>query len=206
MCRPSLLVLISLSAACASSTPVTRPVAPPADPDAIPAWLLPADACPADVARATEVPSEGYAGVCETHLDSCMTDCQASIPTACQAAGYQMQALGRLRVADALYLRACSLGNASGCTNRAAGLLANEPDLPDGAACAARTFEITCRQHDPWGCTMFGRALATGEGVPMDVERALAILPLAGVEDETFDACTAARELMTRIQASPAAP
>jgi A/G-specific adenine glycosylase len=53
--------------------------------------------------------------------------------------------------AQALYQRACMLGEPSGCTNRAAGMFRGKRRDPGIMRCAARTFERTCALHDAWG-------------------------------------------------------
>ena len=53
-------------------------------------------------------------------------------------------------------MRSCALGEGSGCTNAAAGMLKEHPEDP----CINRTFERVCdRGQDAWACTMFGNAL-----------------------------------------------
>lgn len=114
---------------------------------------------------------------------------------ACYAAAGQLEK--RIpRLGEALYLRACRLGVTSGCTNRAAGILVQEADRPDGETCAARTFELTCARRDPWGCTMLGNALMKGQGIAQDLARARQILAGSCRLGEADDACRAARELM----------
>lgn len=216
--RMSLVLSLATAVAAAvaalgcGSAPTPGPVAPTPTPVAtsstttdaiggVPAWLRPADACPADVAAATAVAVDRWAGTCDVDLASCLRRCEAREPTACYAAALHVQAGKRdVPLEDALFLRACALGIASACTNRAAAIQVREPDRPGGAACATRTFELACAQRDPWGCTMFGFNLAHGTGVETDRARALAVLPGACVDSEADPACQAARGLATMIE------
>jgi hypothetical protein len=203
----AITVLVGFLMGCASTTTTTtRPGTSPGDP-ALPSWLLPTDACPADVVSAVEVPMAPFEGMCEPALESCMRRCEAQDAVACYAAALHIQhSHARPQLSEALFLRACQLGISSGCTNRAAGILKLEPGRAGGDVCAARTFEISCNRHDPWGCTMYGLLLSIGKGVRQDVDQALAVLPggcSAGPDDA---ACVAAQDLIHRLQPLPAEP
>lgn len=192
--------------ACGGGRGAAKPVAPAVDAAVVevPAWLLPDDACPAEAVGLTAAPSEPFAELCAAGLDGCLARCQGDDATACYAAALEVQAEGgRPRLEGALFLRACALGHASGCTNRAAALATSVTSTPEEDACAARTFEISCARRDPWGCTMLGRGLAEGLGVDRDVERARAVLPRACEADQADPACEAARALLHDLEASP---
>jgi hypothetical protein len=106
---------------------------------------------------------------------------------------------------EALFLRACSLGIASGCTNRAAGIMMDEEHRPGALECASRTFDAMCQRDDPWACTMLAFNLERGLGIARDLTRALEVLPggcRLGVEDE---ACQHALEVKKEIEAARAA-
>jgi hypothetical protein len=139
--------------------------------------LFPADDCPVDVApervELVKYLSEG----CAPDIRTCMKACKGGDANACYAAALRTQELKKSPArSEALFLRACRLGIVSGCTNRAAGILL-EPESPVRARCAARTFERMCR----------------------DVDRALRVLPTACLANEKDPACTAARELIEKI-------
>lgn len=102
----------------------------------------------------------------------------------------------------ALFLRACRLGIASGCTNTAAYIVRVEQPAAPRLTCAVRTFELTCNRGDPWGCTMLGELLAEGHGVPRDLQRALRVLPRGCVLGEDDPACLRARQLQVLILAA----
>lgn len=195
-----LSALVIWLVSCASSARSMRASDAEGD-EGLPTWLLPADACPADVVPDEEAHLDTFVGVCQD-VAPCLERCEARDPTACYAAALRVQEVGlEPRLENALFLRACQLGISSGCTNRAAAILAQEPDRPGGETCAARTFEVACARLDPWGCTMFGAMLRTGRGVPKDLDRALQVLAggcRLGPEDE---ACVVANELMEQIRA-----
>lgn len=102
---------------------------------------------------------------------------------------------------EALFLRACKLGIVSGCTNRAAAMINLKADDEKAVKCAVDTFEKTCEQDDPWGCTMFAYALVAGQGGrPKDLDKALQVLSKSckyGIGD---DACQAANKLAEEIK------
>jgi hypothetical protein len=208
MTRVVVVVLVVWLAACPRAAPTPAPVlqnasaAPAAVDDSVPDWLLPDDACPADVAAAVEARGGEFVGVCDGDLAVCLRRCEDGEAIMCYAAAVRVQALGGApRLEDALFLRACVLGNASACTNRAASIAYREPDRLDGDVCASRTFELACDRRDPWGCTMFGRDLAFGRGIAPDLHRALEVLPGACQFDAADPACIAARGLMEEIEA-----
>jgi hypothetical protein len=145
--------------------------------------------------------------MCEADFGGCLKKCEARDSTACYALALDVQARQeKPELSEALFLHACRLGVASGCTNRAAGMLHFEPDRAGTKECAARTFEMTCDRGDPWGCTMFGLSLMTGQGVDVDIERALAVLPGGCAEGSEDPACVAAQELIRQIQAGRQVP
>jgi TPR repeat protein len=102
--------------------------------------------------------------------------------------------------AQALFLRSCRLGYASGCTNAAAGRLQGGPM----DQCSLRTFQQICdRAGDPWACTMLGSALERGEATSRDPARARAALAKACHADQEDSACQAAKAILSRLAAPP---
>ena len=88
-----------------------------------PDWLPSLDQCPADAMPARETKSGYFKSRCENALERCLQNCRAGDAPDCYAAA---QALLRVKkdssIPQALFLRACAMGVASGCTNRAASM------------------------------------------------------------------------------------
>lgn len=143
-----------------------------------PAWLLPMELCPADIAPPQELERLYLAKDCAPDLAACVSRCGEGDGNACFGAALRLQELqGVTDFSERLYLRACGLGLYSGCTNRAAGISQHEPARVDGKTCVARTYQLMCDRKDAWACTMLGLALIRGEGVQKDLDRALEVLP-----------------------------
>jgi len=158
-----------------------------------PSWLFPADACPADVMSNRNVAVQYLGNICIAAMGACVARCRLANANACYAAALAAQTLKRDVAAEALFLRACKLGVASGCTNGAAGM----PD--EEKACAIRSFEKTCKLDDPWGCTMFGAYLVRGDGIAKDHERARAVLAKSCKYGEEDEACRWAKGILQEI-------
>ena len=168
-----------------------------------PAWLFPFTQCPADVFPGANTPVNygGYA--CASHLDACLEQCRSNDASACYLAALRAQEVkAPMDYSEALFLKACSLGVASGCTNRAAGMIVNESNTSNLWACANRTFEAMCNQDDPWACTMWGHSLLLGRSVQRDVARAREVLPKGCLLGEDDPACEAARKLLKETDAT----
>ncbi|MBO0766167.1 MAG: sel1 repeat family protein [Hyphomicrobiaceae bacterium] len=160
-----------------------------------PDWLPSLDKCPADVMPAGETKSGFYEGRCEGNLKECLSHCQNGDGSDCYASAVALQKVKNSPVSEALFLRACALGVASGCTNRAASMVSGH----DGEPCAIRTFAAACDRLDPWACTMFGFHLVRGIGIGKDHERARQVLSKSCQHGETDEACRAARALMKEL-------
>lgn len=170
-----------------------------------PAWLFPATDCPADVMPGYDRDSGYVAGRCEGDLAGCAARCEAEDGGDCYALALVLESRETETQSDepvfeALYLRACRLGLATGCTNRAAGLVYRDPVTAESDACAARTFAETCSRDDAWGCTMYGFHLMSGRGVAKDLDQATRMFEKACGYDETFVACTKAKRLLKQIE------
>jgi TPR repeat protein len=186
---------IGCGAGPAANTPAT-PTAP-ASVNAVPTWLVD-NSCPADVMPAKTV--EGDYSKCMAGDASCIATCKGGGAVACYGAALHQQAQKHLELSDALFLRACKLGAASGCTNRAASLLASSPNpTPATLRCASATFERSCAAHDPWGCTMFATMLVRGMGTVQDLNRARMVLDDSCIHGDTDPACGAAATLRLQI-------
>ena len=140
-----------------------------------PAWLPLEDPCPADLLPAS-FRSESYSiEACRGgRLRDCLDECRRGSAVSCYGAalGAQREPV-RAAGVQKLFLEACRLGFASGCTNGAAGRLLGAP-MDD---CSFRTFDAVCtRARDPWACTMFGRELLHGVASRRDLGRVRAVL------------------------------
>jgi TPR repeat protein len=161
-----------------------------------PAWLPSLDQCPADVMPTRETKSDFYEGRCKSTLEQCLRNCGAGNAGDCYASALILQSVKEdSPVPNALFLRACALGVASGCTNRAAAM-----DSGPGVPCAVRTFAAACDRNDPWACTMIGMHLVRGIGIDKDHERARQLLSKSCRYGETDEACRAAKGLMKEIR------
>ena len=165
-----------------------------------PAWLFPFDQCPADVFPGVESPLDYRGQECASNIEPCLNRCQSDDPNACYVTALVLQRMNApAEYSEALFLKACSLGGASGCTNRAAGIIVHSPDDAVPWPCVNRTFEAMCRQDDPWACTMWGKSLLHGLGMPSDVARARQVLPKGCRLSEDDLACVTARKLLAEI-------
>lgn len=148
----------------------------------------------------TPIDSDYSLSRCQANLEACRARCEAGDGIECFALALSVQALDTdFVIAEALFLRACRLGIAAGCTNRAAGMTYLGPSTPALNECAARTFRMSCERGDAWGCTMYGDHLMRGLGVPKDLDLAARMLARACTYDESFIACTRAKELLQKI-------
>ncbi len=165
-------------------------------------WMDDSARCPAAVMR-KKAGADAIADVSCGGRDvtACFARCRAGEANACYRLAYELQQANLEESAyAALYQRSCILGEASGCTNRAAGMLNVRPKNPDVRQCAAQTFTRTCALEDAWGCTMRGSLLYAGIGVEKNAKLALEALD-KGCEysDETHEACKSAERLKEQI-------
>jgi TPR repeat protein len=163
-----------------------------------PDWLPSLDTCPADVMPARETKNELYEGRCASTLEQCLRSCRSGNANDCYASALVLQKVkAGSSVSEALFLRACALGIASGCTNRAAAMV-----MTAGGAnpCAIRTFAAACDHSDPWACTMTGMHLLRGLGMAKDPKRAREVLSKACRFGEADEACRTAKGLMREIR------
>jgi TPR repeat protein len=172
-----------------------------------PAWLFPAADCPAGIMPAHDEDPHYVPGKCASDLAGCAEGCKSNDAGDCLALALALEERERGTetetdepIFEALYLRACRLGIASGCTNRAAGMAYREPESAKANACAARTYQKTCRRDDAWGCTMYGFHLMRGKGVGKDPDLAIRMFRKACGFDEEFEACIKAKRLLKEIE------
>lgn len=169
--------------------------------------------CPADVAgaRAARGTAVGTMATVDCQRDpvACHQRCEARDGEACLNLARAIEA-EEPRLSPnfwkPLYTAACELGQASGCTNRAAALRNLEgPDPLDHVAepaahCEFRSFQYACAHDDAWGCTMLGQALLNGEGIAASPGEAHAMFAKACAIDLDFEACEFARKMEAPTQ------
>jgi hypothetical protein len=168
-----------------------------------PAWSRLLAACPADAFPGGDQRLNYLAEGCASNLVGCLDRCQGRNGNACYAAALRVQELKAPdKYSDTLFMRACELGIASGCTNRAAAMAGGEGEDAAAWKCPNRTFEAMCEQEDPWACTMWGGSLWYGRGIKQDVHAARKVLPKGCSYGEDDPACVGARELLKEIAAA----
>jgi hypothetical protein len=177
--------------------------------EARPSWLFGSERCPAEAIGPVTARRSGVASAsCGTNPAGCLARCKADVADACYWLALAVQsAKAPVFISERLYYRACELGDASGCTNRGAGILeeSRKDDRPS-RACAARTFRAACDRGDPWGCSMLAEALANGDGVPRDLSAALKALEGSCTFGPDDTACQAALRLRARLEKVLAPP
>jgi TPR repeat protein len=159
-----------------------------------PDWLPKLDTCPADALPARDGPTDFSLDRCTSSVEQCLDRCRANDASDCYAAAIVLQRAKDGPVPQALFLKACTLGLVSGCTNRAASM-----DSGDDISCSMRTYQLACDRRDPWACTMTGFHLARGVGVAKHIERARKALAGACRFGDGDDACLAAKQLLKDI-------
>jgi TPR repeat protein len=159
-----------------------------------PDWFPSLDACPADVLPARDGPTDFSIERCSNSVEQCLDRCRANDASDCYAAALVLQRAKDGPVPQALFLKACTLGFVSGCTNRAASM-----DSGNEISCSIRTYRLACDRRDPWACTMTGFHLIRGIGVEKDDDRARKALSGSCRFGEGDDACAAARKLLKEI-------
>lgn len=171
--------------------------------EAKPEWLFGNMACPSEVMPANAGKPKYMSEGCKDNPGRCLERCQAEDPSACYALALLTEEYAEPanQGPQALYLRSCRLGIASGCTNRAANIAEMKPDDPHAQKCATDTFQKTCDQNDSWGCSMLGFALYQGIGRPKNIVEAEKALRKAceTSTDKSGPACKNATELMDRL-------
>ena len=171
-----------------------------------PKWLFTDDVCPLEVFP--KVVDEKFYSFesCAENADICLDKCRDNDGAACYSLAVSLQRKKGLEqnISEFLFLRACRLGYISGCTNRAARILNDQPKDEKSLKCAVDTFEKSCEKGDPWGCTMFGNMLYLGITRPKDNEKALQVLSKSCKYGEDDAACVRAKELIEEISRSKA--
>jgi TPR repeat protein len=159
-----------------------------------PDWLPDLAKCPIDVMPARETKLDYSSDRCATDLERCLDNCRAGDASDCYASALILQRVRNNPISEALFLKACSLGIVSGCTNRAASM-----ENSGRSDCVVQTFQRGCDHNDPWACTMFGFHLVRGIGIAKDRERARQVLSKSCRFGETDKACLSGRGLLKEI-------
>lgn len=167
-----------------------------------PKWLFEDFVCPLEIFPAVETKLNYSLANCAENPEDCLNECKNKDGNNCYALALLVQDKKGIDqdYSEALFLRSCQLGIISGCTNRAARIF--DSNVEKDVICAAKTFEKTCDKNDPWGCTMFGVALALGAGIEENIERALQVFPKACQYREDHESCKAAKDWMKKIEES----
>lgn len=178
-----------------------------------PAWLPAEETCPLDVMpmefKETRWDSEMCTG---GRLEECLRECERGGGESCYGAAQDVLREERevLKKAQSipgkaqsipgsqlLFMRACQLGEGSGCTNAAAGRIKKNGEMDD---CSFKTFGLACdRASEPWACTMFGKELAIGpisRRNPVLARKVLARSCRNGTEDAACSAAGTVLKLM----------
>jgi TPR repeat protein len=167
------------------------------------AWLTDAKACPVDLMPSNLQLGLGAELDCEgSNIAGCLARCRRHEVEACYWLAQELLVKKQHEASDVLFQRACLLGEASGCTNRAASMRRAQSGDGEVLSCTARSFQKTCEAGDPWGCTMYGSALHRGEGVARDDAAAIGFYDRAcELTDTDADrSCEAARKYSQEIQ------
>lgn len=156
--------------------------------------------CPAYTSPSEQTPlSNSYGDIistCENNKFKCYQLCLKGDGVACYFSALSLQAANYKFPAEQLFQRSCELGVASGCTNRAAGMLNFIEQLTaEQKKCIFSTFEKTCDWRDPWGCTMFADQLISEKNTKPNYKKALDVLNYSCKYGNDDPACQSAKEL-----------
>lgn len=138
---------------------------------------------------------------CETNQSKCYQLCLENDAVACYFSALSLQEANYKLPAEQLFQRSCELGVASGCTNRAAGMLNFTEHLSaEQKKCIFSTFEKTCDWRDPWGCTMFADQLIAEGNTEPHYKKALNVLNYSCKYGDDDPACQSAKQLRSFIK------
>lgn len=168
-----------------------------------PAWLAETQRCPAEfLARKEESLRTNREYACPSgNPGECFARCVSGAAESCYWLGQTLQEKkATTEAVDALFVRSCKLGIASGCTNFTAGLPDGKKDKPEVRACTLQTYERTCGHNDPWGCTMYAFELTRHNHSAADRTKALAALAKSCLNGQDDPACNYGHALRQRLQ------
>ena len=172
-----------------------------------PEWLFSAVSCPVDLLPKHAEKPKFLSDGCADSPNGCIKKCQTGDASACYSLALLIQEHTEIgnEVSEALFLRSCSLGIVSGCTNRAAIIFESKKDDPIAEKCAVDTFEKACSLDDAWACTMYGFALLEGISREKNLKESDLILSKACALSSSpqHPACAKANELRKLIKSNP---
>jgi TPR repeat protein len=174
--------------------------------------------CPADLFRSRTRMSASFIRVargsdksCDTRVGHCFSGCMGGDGNSCLRLAYVFQRNKdhvAPRVYEPLFTLACAAGEAAGCTNRAAGIrngdYADDPfrERPEAEreTCQFRSFKLSCREGDSWGCYMLGQSHRYGEGTRRSAAKARGAYRKTCRLAPDFESCEYAREALQEIR------
>lgn len=170
--------------------------------EARPSWLMDdAGRCPADLlpSRFELAPYEPE-GCIGGRLSDCVSGCERGSGNDCYLTANEVQGGWRdEELSVALFIRACRLGIASGCTNAAAARLQKTSAADD---CARTTFTRVCdAASDAWACAMAANDLLSTRRDGANDDRIRALLEKACRHGPSDEACRTAQSLMEKLDA-----
>lgn len=162
--------------------------------------------CPADFAHPA-IPLDDWTVLdCDTDAALCLARCLRGSATYCLALAYALQRAEQSEIireaTEMIFAKACAVGSAAGCTNRAAGLLNSQPieDAPEALLqCTLRSFDYACHRGDAWGCTMIALLAAQGKGTKKDPDRARRAANRACVLWPDSEPCTGGKNFLRQF-------
>ena len=137
--------------------------------------------CPTELYNDKGIEYFDYTDSCKQNPDNCLTRCLSGNPQFCFSLAYNIQQNENPNEVayESLYAKSCEFGMPLGCTNRAAGILNMEhtakgsSSIENPLKCLAETFDKTCEENEPWGCSMSGLVHWQGEGTVKNNELAV---------------------------------
>ncbi len=155
--------------------------------------------CPESLYGGQDIGYQSFIEDCRVNQSECLKTCLAGDANRCLGLGHvYVDIEDESLYSNALYARACKLGAVSACTNRAAGIQKYESSRL-GESCSYKTFKLTCKNNDEWGCTMLGLSLYKGLDTTKDHKEALKVLHKSCEIDEEHEACGYARSMIKNI-------
>lgn len=159
--------------------------------------------CPAEIMPKTVLEDEvRESAACDQGIEQCYAECAQDQGYACY---YTARALQKNRLyyeSEQMFQKSCRLGVASGCTNRAAGMLHLLRDRSAAQTqCITETFNKSCALNDPWGCSMYARQLIEQDDSQATRQKALKVLQKSCLNGQDDPACIDAQRTIAEIKA-----
>ncbi|MFK7939315.1 MAG: hypothetical protein AB8B82_08045 [Roseovarius sp.] len=166
--------------------------------------------CPADVFAQDARRSTGSAE-CRKNPGWCLIKCRGGQGKACfgvaRAIQTEMEDVGEATFTYPMFMAACAIGHANGCTNAGAAvkngswIAGTRPDHVADRACQFRTYDAACTAGASWGCFMLGLEWGV-EGVngQTDQQKAKAAWQRSCVLGPNGSACAASERRLSQDQ------